>query len=210
MSRPTIQAAEWIPRTALGKMVLEGRIGSIDEIFAQGMKIQEAEIVDSLLPNMEQEVLNINLVQKQSDAGELSRFKALVAVGNTAGYVGLGGGKAKQVREAIEKGVIDAKLNVVPVRRGCGSWECGCGGDHSLPFKVRGKRGSVVVDLIPGPRGLGVVAGEAARIILRLAGIQDCWTRSSGSTRTIPSFAYATYDALKSTYRVVTPKDWVR
>jgi small subunit ribosomal protein S5 len=191
-------------------MVLEGRIGSIDEIFAQGMKIQESEIVDALLPNLEQEVLNVNLVQKQSDAGELSRFKALAAVGNTGGYVGIGAGKAKQVREAIEKAVTDAKLNVVPVRRGCGSWECGCGGDHSLPFKVRGKRGSVTVDLIPGPRGLGVVAGEAARIILRLAGIKDCWTKSYGSTRTVPSFAYATYDALKNTYRVVTPKDWVR
>jgi len=210
MSTPRTGAAEWMPRTALGRMVLEGRIGSIDEIFAQGMKIQEAEIVDALLPNVEQEVLNINLVQKQSDAGELSRFRALVAVGNTGGYVGIGVGKAKQVREAIEKGVTDAKLNVVPVRRGCGSWECGCGGDHSLPFKVRGKRGSVAVDLIPAPRGLGIVAGEAARIILRLAGIKDCWTRSYGSTRTIPSFAYATYDALKNTYGVVTPKDWVR
>jgi small subunit ribosomal protein S5 len=210
MSTPRTGAAEWMPRTALGRMVLEGRIGSIDEIFAQGMKIQEAEIVDALLPNVEQEVLNINLVQKQSDAGELSRFRALVAVGNSGGYVGIGVGKAKQVREAIEKGVTDAKLNVVPVRRGCGSWECGCGGDHSLPFKVRGKRGSVAVDLIPAPRGLGIVAGEAARIILRLAGIKDCWTRSYGSTRTIPSFAYATYDALKNTFRVVTPKDWVR
>jgi len=210
VSRRSFEAAAWVPRTALGRMVLEGRIGSIDEIFAQGMKIQEAEIVDALLPGMEQEVLNINLVQKQSDAGELSRFRALVAVGNTAGYVGLGVGKAKQVREAIEKGVVDAKLNVVSVRRGCGSWECGCGGDHSLPFKVHGKRGSVSVDLIPGPRGLGIVAGEAAKIILRLAGIKDCWTRSDGSTRTIPSFAYAAFDALKSTYRIVTPRDWVR
>ncbi len=64
--------------------------------------------------------------------------------------------------------------------------------------------------MIPGPRGLGLVAGETAKIILGLAGIKDCWTRSFGSTRTIPSFAFAVFDALKKTYRLVTPEDWVR
>jgi len=56
---------------------------------------------------------------------------------------------------------------------------------------------------------LGIVAGEVAKTILTFAGIKDCWTRSFGSTRTIPSFAFAAYDALKNTYRVVTPKDWI-
>jgi len=67
----------------------------------------------------------------------------------------------------------------------------------------------VGIVLIPGPRGLGIVASESAKIILGLAGIKDCWTRSYGSTRTIPSFAYAIFDALKKTYRLVTPADWV-
>lgn len=200
----------WTPTTRLGKMVQEGQITSLEEIFTQGLKIQEPEIVDMLLSGVQQEVLNINLVQKQTDAGERSRFRALVVVGNEDGYVGLGAGKARQVRTAIQKGVIDAKLNLIPVRRGCGSWECGCGNPHSLPFKVVGKRGSVVVHVIPSPRGLGLVAGETAKIILRLAGIKDCWIRTFGSTRTIPSFAYATYDALRNTYRIVTPSDWVR
>jgi small subunit ribosomal protein S5 len=200
----------WTPVTRLGKMVQEGRITSLEEIFAQGLRIQEPEIVDLLLPGIQQEVLTINLVQKQTDAGERSRFKALVVVGNENGYVGVGVGKARQVRTAIQKGVADAKLNLIPVRRGCGSWECGCGNPHSLPFKVTGKCGSVVVHIIPSPRGLGIVAGETAKIILRLAGIKDCWIRTFGSTRTIPSFAYATYDALRNTYRVVTPSDWVR
>jgi len=200
----------WTSTTRLGKMVQEGQITSLEEIFTQGIKIQEPEIVDVLLSGIQQEVLNINLVQKQTDAGERSRFKALVAVGNEDGYVGLGAGKARQVRTAIQKGVVDAKLNLIPVRRGCGSWECGCGKPHSLPFKVVGKCGSVVVHIIPGPRGLGLVAGETAKIILRLAGIKDCWIRTFGSTRTIPSFAYATYDALRNTYLAVTPSDWVR
>lgn len=199
----------WMPRTRLGKMILEGRISSIEEVFMEGSKIREPEIVDVLLPGLQEEVINISLVQKQTDAGEKSRFKAIVAVGNRDGYVGLGSGKAKQVRTAIEKAAVDARLNIIPVRRGCGSWECGCGKPHSLPFQVRGKCGGVEIVLIPGPRGLGIVASEAAKVILGLAGVKDCWTKSYGSTRTVPSFAFAIFDALRKTYSLVTPKDWV-
>jgi len=198
-----------IPRTHLGRMVAEGKITSIREIFDQGHKIQEPGIIDMLVPDIQQEVLNISLVQKQTDAGEKSRFKSLVVVGNSDGYIGLGMGKDKQVRSAIQKGILDAKINVTPIRRGCGSWECNCGETHSLPFKVTGKCGSVTVELQPAPRGLGIVAGDAAKTIITLAGVKDCWTRSRGSTRTIPSFAYATYNALLNTYRIVTPRDWI-
>ncbi|KPV65446.1 MAG: 30S ribosomal protein S5 [Candidatus Bathyarchaeota archaeon BA1] len=200
----------WTPRTKLGKMIQEGHISYMEEIFMEGLKIHEPEIVDVLLPDLREEVININLVQKQTDAGEKSRFKAIVAVGNGDGYVGLGSGKAKQVRTAIEKAAMSARLNITLVRRGCGSWECGCGKPHSLPFQVRGKCGSVEIVLVPGPRGLGLVANEAAKVILGLAGVKDCWTRSFGSTRTIPSFAYAVFDALRKTYSLVTPGEWVR
>ncbi len=198
-----------MPRTRLGKMIQQGRIASIEEIFMEGLKIREPQIVDALLPDIQEEVININLVQKQTDAGEKSRFKAIVAVGNRDGYVGLGSGKTRQVRAAIEKAAVDARLNVLPVRRGCGSWECGCGRPHSLQFQVEGRCGAVNVVLLPGPRGLGLVAGEVAKVILGLAGIKDCWTRSYGSTRTVPSFAYAVFDALKRTYSLITPRDWV-
>ena len=200
----------WKPRTRLGKMINEGQISSMEEVFMEGLKIREPEIVDVLLPDLQEEVINIGLVQKQTDAGEKSRFRAIVVVGNRDGYVGLGSGKAKQVRTAIEKAAVDARLNITPVRRGCGSWECGCGKTHSLPFQVRGRCGGVEIVLIPGPRGLGLVASEATKIILGLAGVKDCWTRSYGSTRTVPSFAYAIFDALRKTYSLVTPKDWVR
>jgi len=200
----------WVPRTRLGKMIQEGKISSIEEVFAEGQKIREPEIVDVLLPDLQEEVININLVQKQTDAGEKSRFKAIVAVGNRDGYAGLGSGKAKQVRTAIEKAAMDARLNIVQVRRGCGSWECGCGKPHSLPFQVRGKCGGVEILLVPGPRGLGVVASEGAKVILGLAGVKDVWTRSFGSTRTVPSFAFAVFDALKKTFRLVTTAEWVR
>jgi small subunit ribosomal protein S5 len=200
----------WVPRTQLGKMIQEGRVTSIEEVFMGGLQLREPQIVDVLLPDLQEEVININLVQKQTDAGEKSRFKAIVAVGNRDGYIGLGGGKASQVRTAIEKAAIDARLKIVPVRRGCGSWECGCGKPHSVPFQVEGKCGSVKIIIVPGPRGLGLVASEAAKVILGLAGIKDCWTRSYGSTRTVPSFSYAIFDALKKTYSLITPTDWVK
>ncbi len=200
----------WIPKTKIGSMVQSGQIVSLDDIFTQGLKIMEPEIVDSLIPDLQQEVLGIGFVQKQTDAGERSRFRALVAIGNRSGYVGVGDGKAKQVRMAIEKATTQAKLDIIPVRRGCGSWECACNKSHSISFRVRGKCGSVSIEILPGPRGLGLVGGETPKVILKLAGISDCWTRTYGSTNTLGSTSFAVYDALRSTYRVVTSEDWVK
>jgi len=206
MSSETLE--EWKPRTKVGRLVKEGKITSIEQIFEDNLPIREVEIVDALLPGLQHEVLNINLVQRQTDAGEVSSFQALVAVGNCNGYVGLGLGKAKQVRQAIEKAITDAKLNIAPVRRGCGSWECLCGEPHSVPFKVYGKSGSVEVWLIPAPKGVGLVAGEVAKAVLRLAGVKDVWTRTRGSTRTTINFAKATFNALRNTYKLKTPSEW--
>lgn len=209
MSERTGQEIGWVPKTKLGKLVQQGEIVSMEEIFTQGLRIKEPEIVDTLLQNVQQEVLGIGFVQKQTDAGERSRFRAIVAVGNGDGYIGVGEGKARQVRTAIDKGTIQAKLNVIPIRRGCGSWECGCGKAHTMPFTVRGKCGSVRIDVLPGPRGLGLVAGEIPKVVLRLAGVRDCWTRTYGSTSTLTSSALAVFDALARTYGVVTQEDWV-
>ena len=199
----------WVPKTELGKLVMDGQISSIFEVFEEGYKIKEVQIVDALVPDLKDDVININLVQKQTDAGESSRFTALVAVGNGHGLIGVGLGKAKRVRNAIEKGIRLAKLNLYPVRRGCGSWECDCGEGHTLPFKVTGKAGSVVVTLLPGPQGLGLVAGDTAKQVLKLAGVKDCWSKSMGKTTTTNSFAFATFEALKATQAIMTPQDWV-
>ena len=149
-------------------------------------------------------------MQKQTDAGEKSRFKAIVAVGNRDGYIGLGSGKASQVRNAIEKAAVNARLNIIPVKRGCGSWECGCGKPHSVPFQVEGKCGGVRVVIVPGPRGLGLVSSEVAKVIFGLAGVKDLWMRSYGSTRTVPSYACAIFDGLRKTYNLITQVDWVK
>jgi small subunit ribosomal protein S5 len=195
-----VDLSVWEPRTELGRLVKEGKIRTIDEIFANNYIIKEPEIVDILLPGLKQELLAVNIVQRQTHAGERSQFRAVVAVGNEDGYVGVGVGKAKQVRQAIEKAVREAKLNIIPVRRGCGSWKCSCDEPHSVPFVVRGKAGSVEVTLIPAPKGVGLVAGDVAKVVLRLAGIRDVWTQTRGETRTTLNFAMAVYNALRNTY----------
>jgi len=197
----TYEQVQWIPRTTLGKQVLEGKITSIKEVFEQNIPIKEPEIVDALLPDLKHEVLDVNVVQKQTDAGEITKFKIGVVVGNGDGYIGVGIGKSKQMRFAIDKGIADAKLNLTPVRRGCGNWECPCNKPHTVPFKVEGKNGSVTVTLLPAPKGVGLVGGAVAKTILQFAGIKDAWVTSRGETRTTINFAGAVYEALKNTYR---------
>ncbi len=213
MSTGSVEQAElesWVPRTRTGRLVKEGKITSLKEIFERNLPLLEPEIIDYLMPDLKNEIIDISIVQKQTDAGRRSRFRVVMVVGNFDGFVGIGSGKARQLRFAIQKALVNAKLNITPVRRGCGSWECMCGEPHSVPFTVRGKSGSVVVTLKPAPKGTGLVAGEAAKTVLRFAGIRDVWSTTLGETRTTYNFARATYNALKATYYFVTPKDWGR
>ena len=194
------QEEPWVPKTKLGKSVSEGKITSLDEIFQMGYKVKEPEIVKALLPDVRSEVVGVGIVQKQTDAGELTRFGAVVAVGNGNGFFGVGKGKAAQMKSAIDKATNDALLNIIPVKLGCGSWECKCGTTHSVPYRIRGKAGSVTVELLPGPRSLGRVAGPALTNLLALAGVKDVWVRTFGSTNTLSSLANAVYDAFSKSH----------
>ncbi len=206
-----ISIEEWKPRTKLGWLVKEGKVTSLKEIFDMNMKIKEPEIVDALLGReLQHEIIDINMVQKMTDAGRITRFRVVVVVGNQNGFVGLGVGKARQLRMAVDKAIMDAKLNIIPVRRGCGSFECGCSEPHSIPYQVRGKAGSVEVVLKPAPKGAGLVAGDTAKVVLRYAGIRDIWSWSRGKTSTTINFAMAVFDALKKAYRFVTVNEWGR
>ncbi|TRM74739.1 30S ribosomal protein S5 [Sulfolobus sp. B5] len=207
---PTINIEEWKPRTLVGKMIKEGKITSIKELYDRNLPITEPEIVDVLLPKLKYEVVDIAVVQKQTDAGEISRYKVLVIMGNMDGYVSIGTGKAKQLRVAIQKAIRDAKMNIIPVRRGCGSWQCTCGEPHSLPFKVVGKDGSVRIELLPAPKGTGLVVGSKLKILLTYAGIKDAWSITKGETRTTENFIRAGYNALYNTYSFITMQDWAR
>jgi small subunit ribosomal protein S5 len=196
-SRYAPQQQPWVPKTRLGSLVSTGKVTSLDEIFENGWRLKEPEIVRTLIPDIKNIVVGVGIVQKQTDAGEITKFNAIVAVGNEKGWFGVGKGKAAQMRTAIDKGTNAALLNIIPVKLGCGSWECRCGRPHSVPVKTTGKGGSVRVEVIPGPRGLGLVAGENVRNLLALAGVEDAWTRTYGSTSTPSSLANAVYDALK-------------
>ena len=203
---------EWEPRTKLGKLVKEGQITDIHEIFRKGYQIKEPEIVDVLLPEVNlrenQEVLDIALTVRMTDSGRRIRFRVLAAVGNRDGYVGLGIGHGKEVGIAIRKAINYAKMNIIEIKRGCGSWECRCRRPHSIPFAVEGKEGSVRVKLMPGPRGLGLVIGDVGKKILSLAGVKDVWSQTLGETRTTVNFAKAVFNALYNTNRVaVKPED---
>jgi small subunit ribosomal protein S5 len=192
----------WVPKTRLGKLVAEGKIKTIEEAIETGLPIKEFQIIDRLVPDLVDEVLDINMVQRMTDSGRRVKFRATVVVGNGNGYVGLAEGKDVQVGPAIKKAIETAKLNLIKVKRGCGSWECGCGLPHTVPCLVEGRAGSLKVFFMPAPRGLGLAAGGPAKKVLQMAGYKDVWSRTEGETRTTLNYALATYNALEETTRI--------
>lgn len=195
----------WEPRTRLGRQVAEEEITSMEEALNSGLPFKEPEITDQLL-SIEDDVLDINMVQRMTDSGRRVKFRCVCAIGDRNGFVGYAEGRDDQVGSAIQKAIEIAKLNMVHVSRGCGSWECGCGRPHTVALRTSGKAGSVEVELRPAPRGLGLAGGPTARSVLELAGIEDIWTRSSGKTRTTVNFAKATFNALRATSEARVPE----
>ncbi len=190
---------DWIPKTRLGQMVLNGEITTMSDALATKLPLREPELVDILLPDLQDEVIDLNMVQRMTDSGRRVRFAVTCIVGNGDGFIGIGRAKGKEVGPSIRKAIDNAKLNIIEIKRGCGSWECGCGQPHSLPFEVMGECGSVRVSIKPAPRGIGLAVGDVAKRLLDLAGVKDAWGFARGNTKTKVNYAMATFEALRMT-----------
>jgi small subunit ribosomal protein S2e len=166
---------EWQPVTKLGRLVKAGKIKSMEEIYLHSLPIKEFQIVDFFLPKLKDEVMKVCVphrsknacslfsqikpVQKQTRAGQRTRFKAIVVIGDSEGHIGLGIKTSKEVATAIRAAIIIAKLSVVPIRRGY--WGSNLGEPHSLPVKESGKCGSVTVRV----RTFAFLGGENSNIL---------------------------------------------
>lgn len=207
----------WKPKTSLGKKVKAGEITSIDEILDSGAKILEPEIVDTLLPELQTDLLEVGQskgkfgggkgsiwkqTQKKTSEGNTITFSAFAIVGNKNGYVGMGYGSATETVPAREKAIRKAKLNLIKVRRACGSWACDCRTPHSIPFKVYGKTGSVKMTIMPAPRGTGLTIEKKCGRILGLAGIKDVYSKTQGTTATKLNLFKACFQALKQLEKI--------
>jgi small subunit ribosomal protein S5 len=207
----TFDKESWKPKTGIGKKVKESIITDIDNILDEGLKILEPEIVDTLIPNLEKDLLLIGQskgkfgggqrrvfkqTQKKTREGNKPNFASFAIVGDKNGHIGLGYGKSKETVPGREKSIRNAKLNVIKIRRGCGSWQCGCKEPHTIPFTVSGKCGSVTIRLMPAPKGTGLCVERECQKILRLAGIKDVWSETFGHTKTKINLVKACLKAL--------------
>ena len=195
-------AENWVPKTELGKKVKNGEVSSLEQLFETNLPVMESEIIDSLTPDMDEELVEFTKTTRVVRSGRIFAFRASVLVGNRNGFIGIGSAKDKEKVSAIKKATNSAKLNLVKVRRGCGSWECACGMQHSVPFKVDGNCASVKIKLMPAPKGVGLVVGDNIKPVFKFAGISDVWAESRGSTGTKLNFVKAAVDALAKTSRM--------
>ncbi|MEK6963458.1 MAG: 30S ribosomal protein S5 [Nanoarchaeota archaeon] len=202
---------DWKPKTSIGVKVKNKEITQVDQILDHGYVIMEASIVDSLLPT-ESELLLIGQskgkfgggqrrifrqTQKKTREGNKPKFSTLAAVGDKNGHIGMGIGKSKETVPAREKAVRNAKLGLFKIARGCGSWECQCKEPHSIPFAVLGRCGSVRVKLMPAPKGKGLCCHPEVAKVLKLAGIQDVWSKTFGQTKNRVNLVSALEAALR-------------
>jgi small subunit ribosomal protein S5 len=207
---------EWIPKTELGRRVIRGEFKTIEDVLKSGELILEPEIVDYLVPDIKNDVIYIGgspgkgggirrtatkRTVRMHKSGRRFKLTSVIVAGNEDSVVGLGKTSSREHKTAIEKAEEQAKLNIIRVRKGCGSWECGCGGEHSIPFRSEARYGSVKVTLLPAPKGVGIVASDSVKKILKLGGIKDIWVKTDGKTATRTNLAYATFEALRNLNR---------
>ena len=201
----------WVPKTRIGKLVKDKKIKDIDEVIDK--TILEDQIVDSLI-KVESDLLGIGQskgkfgggkrrawkqTQRKTEEGNIPTFACMAVVGDKNSHVGIGFGRAKETLPSRTKAIRKAKLNLIKIKKGCGSFDCICDEEHSIPFKVEGKCGSSKIVLYPAPQGTGLVIGDECKRILALAGIKDVYSKTFGQTKSTMNLAKACINALKKT-----------
>lgn len=210
-SQNTFDITTWQPKTEIGKQVKSGEIKDIDEILGIGKRILEPEIVDALLKT-ESELLLIGQAkgkfgggqrrvfrqtQKKTREGNRPKFATFAVVGDGNGHVGVGYGKSKETVPAREKAFRQAKVNMMMIRRGTGSWEDQSTEAHSIPFAVEGSCGSYTIKFMPAPKGKGLICDKEVAKILKMAGIHNVWSKSFGQKKNKINVIKATMQALQ-------------
>jgi small subunit ribosomal protein S5 len=205
--------AGWEPKTKLGRDVKDGKIKNIDEILDSGDKILEAEIVDFLM-DIKSDLINIGQskgkfgggkrriwrqTQRKTKEGNVPTFSTLAVIGDGNGHIGIGSGRSSETLPAREKAIRKAKLEIFKIKRACSGFDCSCPENHTVPFKVIGKAGSLRLTLIPAAQGTGLVVADELKKVLRLTGIKDVYSKGTGKKRTTFNLVKACIDALKKT-----------
>ena len=146
-----------------------------------------AKKIDAATLDLQEKLVVVNRVSKTVKGGRIARFAALMIVGDGAGHVGYGLGKASEVQEAIRKGIEDAKKNMIEVSlKGT-----------SIPHDVIGEFGAGKVLLKPAAEGTGIIAGGTARKVLEMAGIRDIRAKCLRSSNPV-NVVKATFEGLRS------------
>ena len=132
-------------------------------------------------------VVCINRVSKVVKGGKRFRFSVLVVVGDGNDQVGLGMGKAREISEAVRKGIDHAKKNMIDLKKI----------GHTIPHPIQGKFGAAEVLIKPAAPGTGIIAGAVVRAIMELGGVKDVVTKVIGRTSNSINVAHATFEAVK-------------
>ena len=211
----------WKPKTKLGKKVANGEITYIVEALDYERPIMEPEIVDQLV-DLDEEVILIGgtpgkgggkrrTVSKRTarmhKSGARYSSNAMTVLGDRNRVIGLGTGESEDTRASIDDANREAKLNLIKVPKGNGSWEDTGEDNSSIPYAVEGKSGSVTVELKPAPRGTGLACSDEVKKIMELAGIENIWVKTRGTTRTRENLTRATFNALEKLTEMETREE---
>ncbi|MFO7793653.1 MAG: 30S ribosomal protein S5 [Candidatus Nanohaloarchaea archaeon] len=211
----------WKPKTKLGKKVANGEITDIVEALDYERPIMEPELVDQLV-DLDEEVILIGgtpgkgggkrrTVSKRTarmhKSGARYSSNAMTVLGDRNRVIGLGTGESEDTRASIDDANREAKLNLIKVPKGNGSWEDTGEDNSSIPYAVEGKSGSVTVELKPAPRGTGLACSDEVKKIMELAGIENIWVKTRGTTRTRENLTRATFNALEKLTEMKTREE---